>query len=338
MLLAAVLALAATADPTLEEVLKEAAAKERPVIVRFHKDSEAQSRWMESKVWGDTDVKAFIEGNVVCLPVFFGKGEADKIVEKYRIRAWPTLLFLDAEGEETERMEGCGGKGYVIPLLQDAVDGQSIRSLRARAEKKPEDGVLRARLGIRLFHRGDSGATLHLEKAVQVDPKKEKETTKEAAFLLEVREARTGGSVGPLKAYIEKHPDTAEAWEVHMALISALAKRDDDAGQAPSWEYLLEREPNAERRNGLAWALSRGNKDNERALGLVEEALKEEPDNPAYLDTKAECLSRLGRHDEAVELEKKAIGKLPGSTPRAMREEYDKHLKEIETRRDEAKK
>jgi hypothetical protein len=56
------------------------------------------------------------------------------------------------------------------------------------------------------------------------------------------------------------------------------------------------------------------------------------------MDTKAECLSRLGRHEEAVELQKKAIGKLSGSTPRAMREEYDKHLKEIEKRRDEAKR
>ena len=100
----------------------------------------------------------------------------------------------------------------------------------------------------------------------------------------------------------------------------------------------MEREPKAERRNGLAWALSRSDRENERALGLVEEALKEEPDSAAYMDTKAECLSRLGRHEEAVALEQKAIGKLSPSTPRDQREEYANHLKEIEKRRDEAKK
>jgi len=338
MILAAVLALAAAQDATLEKVLKEATEKERPVLVRFHKETEAPSRWMETKIWADAGVKEFLGANVSSLLVASGKGEADALVEKYRIRAWPTMLFLDAEGEETERVEGAAGKSWVLALLQDAADGVNLRSLRARAEKKPDDASLRGKLGVRLFLRGDPGATIHLEKAVKLDPKKEKDTTKEAAFLLEVREARTGGSAGPLKAYLEKYGDTAEAWEIHMSLIAVLSQRKDEAGQIPSWEYLMERDPKAERRNGLAWALSRSNRENERALGLVEEALKEEPENPAYMDTKAECLSRLGRHDEAVELEKKAIGKLSGSTPRDQREEYDKHLKEIEQRRDEMKK
>jgi len=338
MLLAAVLALAATDDPTLEKALKEAAEKERPVLVRFHKETEAQSTWMETKVWTDAEVKAFLGESVVSLRVESGKGEADLLVDRYRIRAWPTMLVLDAEGEETERLEGVGGKPWVMSLLQDAADGLSVRSLRARAEKKPDDPVLRAKLGIRLFLRGDPGGTIHLEKAVKVDAKMEKESTKEAAFLLEVREAKTGGSAGPLKAFLEKHGDTAEAWAVHEALIAVLTKRKDEAGQIPSWEYLMEREPNAERRNGLSWSLARANREPERALGLVEEALKEQPDNPAFLDTKAECLSRLGKHEEAVALEKAAIGKLSGSTPRAMREEYDSHLKEIEKRRDEAQK
>jgi hypothetical protein len=338
MILAAVLALAAAPDATLEAVLKEAAEKERPVLVRFHKETEAPSRWLETKVWADAEVKKFLDDNVASLLVESGKGEADALVEKYRIRAWPTMLFLDAEGEETERVEGVAGKSWVLSVLQDAADGTSIRSLRARAEKKPEDASLRGKLGIRLFLRGDPGATLHLEKAVKVDAKKEKDTTKDAAFFLEVREAKTGGTVGPLKAFLEKYGDTPEAWDVHLALIEVLSKRKDELNQIPSWEYLMEREPKADRRNGLAWALSRSDRENERALGLVEEALKEEPENPAYMDTKAECLSRLGRHDEAVALEKAAIAKLAGSTPRAMREEYDNHLKEIEKRRDEPKK
>jgi tetratricopeptide (TPR) repeat protein len=338
MLLAAVLALAATEDPTLEKVLKEAAEKERPVLVRFHKETEAQSRWMETKVWTDPEVTAFLGENVATLRVESGRGEADALVDRYRIRAWPTMLVLDAEGEEEERLEGVGGKPWVMSLLRDAAEGVSVRSLRAKAEQKPDDAGRRGKLGIRLFLRGDPGATLHLEKAVKVDAAMEKETTKEAAFLLEVRAAMTGGSAGPLKAFLDKHGDTAQAWTVHEALIAVLSKRKDEAGQVPSWEYLVEREPNAERRNGLSWALARADREPERALALVEEALKEQPDNAAFLDTKAECLSRLGKHEEAVALEKAAIGKLSASTPRGVREEYDAHLKEIEKRRDEAKK
>jgi hypothetical protein len=71
---------------------------------------------------------------------------------------------------------------------------------------------------------------------------------------------------------------------------------------------------------------------------LVDEALKEQPGNAPWIDTRAECLSRLGRHDEAVEVEKKAISLLSASTGRDERNKYEEHLKEIEKRRDEAKK
>ena len=51
--------------------------------------------------------------------------------------------------------------------------------------------------------------------------------------------------------------------------------------------------------NDLAWLYAEEEKDLDVALELVEKALGYAPDYPAYLDTKAEVLEKLGRYDEA---------------------------------------
>jgi tetratricopeptide (TPR) repeat protein len=173
---------------------------------------------------------------------------------------------------------------------------------------------------------------------VELDPRKEKESTKEAAFLLEVQLSIPAGTVPSLRAFVEKYPDCGRAMEVHRALARALEDRKDHEGEIPSCEVLHLRAPDAETRNGLAWVLAKAGKDAARALALVDEALKEKPESAAFMDTRAECLSRLGRHDEAVALQKKAMEVLGGSAPKDVRTLYEEHLKELEKRRDEARK
>jgi hypothetical protein len=322
----------------LEKVLAEAAEKERTVLVDFHKSAEASCGWMDREVWGDPAVAALVEGGLVLYRVEAGKGEGEALVEKFSIRKWPTLVFLDGEGNELERWEGVAGRPFLLEAAQEVVDGTHVRGLRRRVEKKGEDVALRTRLGRRLLLLSDGGGRVHLEKAVELDPKREKEATKEAASLLELLEARRAGTPGPLQAFLAKNPDCVAAAEVHRDLIRALTRKEDTLSQIPSWEFLLARVPDAEVRNGLAWSLSRNAKEPERALALVDEAIKEIPDSAAFVDTRAECLSRLGRHDEAVETEKKALSMLSPTTPKDERKQYDDHLAELEKRRAEAKK
>lgn len=51
--------------------------------------------------------------------------------------------------------------------------------------------------------------------------------------------------------------------------------------------------------NDLAWLYAQEEKDLDIALELTEKALSYAPEQPAYLDTKAEVLEKLGRYDEA---------------------------------------
>ena len=63
--------------------------------------------------------------------------------------------------------------------------------------------------------------------------------------------------------------------------------------------------------NDLAWLYAEEEKNLNEALELVDKALKVAPQQPAYLDTKAEILEKLGRFDEAQLIRNRLEGKLP---------------------------
>ncbi len=63
--------------------------------------------------------------------------------------------------------------------------------------------------------------------------------------------------------------------------------------------------------NDLAWIYSEEGANLDKALILIEEALKLEPDEYAYLDTKAEVLFKMGRITEAIQIEEDLLRKYP---------------------------
>lgn len=68
-------------------------------------------------------------------------------------------------------------------------------------------------------------------------------------------------------------------------------------------ESIRQRPDNIDAYNNLAWLYAQEDKNLDEALDLIEEALAADPENSAYLDTKAEILYRLGYFDEAIAIE-----------------------------------
>jgi tetratricopeptide (TPR) repeat protein len=316
----------------LEKALAAAAEAEKTLLVEFHKSEGGACERSDREVVGDPAVVAILAEKYVVYRVEDGAGEEPALAERFGVREFPTFLFLDGEGNELERQAGAVGKAFLLEMVGEIADGLTVRALRTRVEQHSEDAGLQSRLGKRLALHDDEGARVHLERAVELDPRGAKASTAEARLLLDALDAAKDGTVPPMRAFLERWPDSGLALRIHRALVAVLNTRKDWAGQVESCEVILRRAPGAEARNGLAWALSRSGKEAERALALVDEALKERPDVAAFLDTRAECLSRLGRHDEALEVQRKAMALLGTSAPKETRAEYEDHLREMEKR------
>jgi tetratricopeptide (TPR) repeat protein len=309
-----------------EQVLVAAREAGRPVLLDFHSDRSPACAAMDRAVFSDGGVAAFADGALVVHRVVAGRGEAPDLAKKYGVSVYPTLLFADASGAELDRQPGALTREAFLSLARDVVAGDHVRGLRERVEKDPEDAVLRGRLGRRLALRDDPEAKTHLEKAVALDPGNAKETTVTARFHLAVLRSKAEQSPGAVAAFAREHPGSPAAVDAHRILLDVARQKGDEEAQAASLEVLAKRAPDAEVRNELAWYLATRGKELERALGLVEGALRDEPRNAAYLDTRAECLSRLGRHEEAVAEQRKAIECLDPRIPLQTKEEFRRRL------------
>lgn len=86
----------------------------------------------------------------------------------------------------------------------------------------------------------------------------------------------------------------------------------DDSAKEELLKKSIEKQPRWDPAyNDLAWLYAQKGEKLDKALPLIAEALKMDPDNDAYWDTKAEVLFRLKRFAEAIEIEKSLISRNP---------------------------
>lgn len=63
-------------------------------------------KWMSENIFNNDTVADFYNRNFLCLKMDMEKGEGKRIARKYDVKAYPTLLFLDHEGNIQERKVG----------------------------------------------------------------------------------------------------------------------------------------------------------------------------------------------------------------------------------------
>lgn len=89
-----------------EKAMKQAAADQKPVFVKFETEWCGPCKTMTALVFTAKDVAAAADG-VVCIKV---DGDDQKeLVKKYKVEAYPTGVLLDAAGKEISRFVGYRG-------------------------------------------------------------------------------------------------------------------------------------------------------------------------------------------------------------------------------------
>lgn len=128
-------------EGTFEEAKKEAAVKNKLIFMDAYTVWCGPCKRMAKDVFPQKEVGDFFNRNFINIKVDMEKGEGKDIAKKYSIYSYPTLLFVDKDGDVVNQAKGMRNAAGLIDLGKQALlpnPGQ-IAALEARYESGERD-------------------------------------------------------------------------------------------------------------------------------------------------------------------------------------------------------
>ena len=109
-------------DVPIAKALETASVLNKPVFIDCYTVWCGPCKYLSSDVFPDKRVGDFYNEKFICLQIDMEKGEGLEIAKKYEIKSYPTLLFLDANGEVMHRDMGSRSVDNFIKLGETALN------------------------------------------------------------------------------------------------------------------------------------------------------------------------------------------------------------------------
>lgn len=122
---------------TMAEILAQAKAEKKPIFLDAYTVWCGPCKWMDKNVYTDAAVADYFNKNFVSYKLDMEKGEGIDMAKKYEVRAYPSFLFLNADGSVMHRTVGSRPAELFTEVAKLAQDPTKNF---ASYQKKYEDG------------------------------------------------------------------------------------------------------------------------------------------------------------------------------------------------------
>lgn len=127
-------------DKTFAEVLAQAKKEGKLVFVDCYTTWCGPCKMLSTQVFPQKKVGDYFNKTFVSLKLDMEKGEGLKMKDKFAIRAYPTLLFFDADGNEVNRIVGAERDAdKFIAAVKMGVGDQGLAAMKKRYEGGERD-------------------------------------------------------------------------------------------------------------------------------------------------------------------------------------------------------
>ncbi len=127
---------------TWSEVLEQAEASGKLIFMDAYTTWCGPCKKMSREVFTDEQVGAFYNEHFINVKMDMERGEGLELARRYNVRAYPTLLFLDADGQVVHRAVGYRDTDDFLGLGQEALDPErrlgALDARYARGDRDPE--------------------------------------------------------------------------------------------------------------------------------------------------------------------------------------------------------
>ena len=265
---------------------------------------------MDTDTFSDKHVIDFSQSNFINLKINTDTDEGFQLFKKFHGVSLPTILFLNPDGNEIDRLIGYHDANTYLGKINDVVKGVNTLDYFLQIYNQYSDSSL---LSLNIGNK-------YLERNLIDDAKpffynvlngKNKKYYQEAEYRLAYLEYENN-NFEPLLTFIDNNPNSDFTYTGIRTMIRYYRGQSDTISEIAYYEKLINffpTDPNA--LNSYGWRMSELEMNLDDALEKTQLAVQLSNDNIGtkanILDTEAEILWKLGRIDEAIQTIEKAI-------------------------------
>lgn len=211
--------------------MAKAKAENKVLMIDFYTDWCKWCVELEKKVYTNSEVSAFANNYQINWKIDAEKGEGVDLAKKYQVSGYPTIVFVDGNGDEIDRIIGYLPVKDFLPSMKDIVSGKNTtKSLQLKLKDNPNDAEANYRLGKKLLESGNTDeAKACLNKVLIEDPSNTLGWTDNTELLL----AQLSGKKEDIQTFISKYAESELRKDALIFLAeSTLENNDYETGDA----------------------------------------------------------------------------------------------------------
>lgn len=131
-------------DLTFEQAAARAAEQDKAVMIDFFTTWCGPCKRLDAETWTDPSVRSWLEDRTI--PLKLDAEIETQLADRYAVRGYPTVIFIDADGEEIERLIGFLPPQDFLEQAGLILDAGSTDELIARRKEIADESGAPARL------------------------------------------------------------------------------------------------------------------------------------------------------------------------------------------------
>jgi len=189
---------------SFEEVLAKAKSENKNVMIDFYTDWCNWCVELDKVVYANSEVAEYANEEQINWKIDAEKGEGIELTKRYNVKGFPTIIFIDPDGKEIDRIVGFLKPADFLKVIKDFNNGvNTYGDLTRRLKENPDDATANYLMGKKLFDYMETDRSRqYFEKVLKIDKENASGYTDNAHLYF----ALLTNDLEGLKDFSEKYP------------------------------------------------------------------------------------------------------------------------------------